>query len=97
MHEYGHPHDHDMTGHCASEHHCSHDCGNCSGDPKAELRAVMEYMVKHNRSHCAELEALAKKLNENGEQLAYEQVLRAVSDFEKGNMRLATVLAAMEK
>ena len=27
--------------------------------------------------------------------VAYEQVMQAVSDFEKGNMRLSTVLAAM--
>lgn len=30
-----------------------------------------------------------------GEGVAYDQVMQAVSDFEKGNMRLSTVLAAL--
>ena len=39
---------------------------------------------------------LAAKLKDLGEDTAYEQIMLAVSDFEKGNMRLSTVLAAME-
>ena len=39
---------------------------------------------------------LAKQLDEAGEHEAYEQVLQAVSDFEKGNLRLSTVMTAME-
>jgi len=30
-----------------------------------------------------------------GENVAFEQVMLAVADFEKGNMRLSTVLAAL--
>ena len=36
-----------------------------------------------------------EKLKDMGESVAYEQVMQAVSDFEKGNMRLSTVLAAL--
>ena len=43
----------------------------------------------------SELAQLAKQLQDMGENVAYEQVMQAVSDFEKGNMRLSTVLAAM--
>ncbi len=43
----------------------------------------------------AELAQLAGKLKDMGENIAYEQVMQAVSDFEKGNMRLSTVLAAL--
>ena len=43
-----------------------------------------------------ELAQLAAKLKDLGETTAYEQIMQAVSDFEKGNMRLSTVLAAME-
>ena len=40
-------------------------------------------------------EELAKKLSDMGDKTAYEQVMLAVSDFEKGNLRLSTILAAM--
>ena len=56
---------------------------------------LMKYMVGHNASHANELAQLAKQLQTLGENVAYEQVMQAVSDFEKGNMRLSTVLAAM--
>ena len=36
------------------------------------------------------------KLEEAGQHVAYEQVMLAVSDFEKGNMRLSVVLTSME-
>lgn len=95
MHEHGHhDHDHDHEHAC---HSCSQqDCAGCSQDPKAELLALMNYMVKHNTAHCAELEGLAKQLQGLGMEQAYEQVMLAVSDFEKGNLRLSTVLAAMK-
>ena len=57
--------------------------------------AVMKYMVNHNTAHAGELADLAKKLRDMGDLTAYEQVMQAVSDFEKGNLRLSTVLAAM--
>ena len=43
-----------------------------------------------------ELAQLAKQLQDVGETTAYEQVMLAVSDFEKGNLRLSTVLASMQ-
>ena len=64
-------------------------------DPKTELIALMKYMVGHNAAHANELAQLAGKLKDMGESVAYEQVMQAVSDFEKGNMRLSTVLAAL--
>ena len=64
-------------------------------DPKTELIALMKYMVGHNAAHANELAQLAGKLQDMGESAAYEQVMQAVSDFEKGNMRLSTVLAAL--
>ena len=66
-----------------------------SADPKAELIALMKYMVGHNAAHANELAQLAGKLKDMGENVAYDQVMLAVSDFEKGNMRLSTVLAAL--
>ena len=71
-------------------------CGGCGQHtPKEELIALMKYMVNHNAAHANELAELAKKLGEMGDTMAYEQVMLAVSDFEKGNLRLSTILAAM--
>lgn len=96
MHAHGIEHTHDH------EHEHSHDhcdpkaCAGCAGcDPKAELAALMKYMVGHNAAHANELAGLAKQLQTMGDNTAYEQVMAAVSDFEKGNMRLSAVLAAM--
>lgn len=90
-HEYGHPHDH--------SHDCGHSCGSCGTPcehtPMEELTALMKYMVGHNAAHAKELAELAKKLEEAGNHTAYEQVMAAVSDFEKGNMRLSVVLSSL--
>ena len=84
-HEHGHCHDHD--------HGC---CGNCQHTPMEELVALMKYMVGHNAAHAKELADLAAKLDQAGNKMAFEQVMAAVSDFEKGNMRLSLVLTALD-
>ncbi len=100
MHEHNIPHEHHDHDH-EHEHDHHHgcepsQCASCAGcDPKAELVALMNYMVKHNASHANELVTLAGKLKETGDTVAAAQVMEAVSDFEKGNMRLSAVLAAM--
>ena len=60
-----------------------------------ELMALMKYMAGHNAAHAKELADLAGQLQKIGNHAAYEQVMAAVSDFEKGNMRLSMVLASM--
>ena len=61
-----------------------------------ELMALMKYMVGHNTAHANELAQLAVQFQKAGNGMAYEQVMAAVSDFEKGNMRLSAVLASLE-
>jgi hypothetical protein len=61
-----------------------------------ELTALMKYMAGHNGAHARELAELAVQLEKAGKHTAYEQVMAAVSDFEKGNMRLSVVLASLE-
>jgi len=61
-----------------------------------ELMALMKYMVGHNAAHAKELADLARQLENAGRHAAYEQVMAAVSDFEKGNMRLSVVLQSMD-
>ena len=96
-HEHHH-HDHDHHHH-DHDHDCSCGCGGCGGcehSPMEELVALMKYMVGHNAAHAKELADLAAKLQDAGSRTAYEQVMAAVSDFEKGNMRLSMVLAALD-
>ena len=53
-------------------------------------------MAGHNAAHAKELADLAVQLEQAGNRMAYEQVMAAVSDFEKGNMRLSLVLASLD-
>ena len=97
-HEHDHEHDHECG------HHHDHECGHsgCGGHchhehtPMDELLALMKYMVGHNASHAKELADLAAQLEKAGSHMAYEQVMAAVSDFEKGNLRLSAVLASLD-
>ena len=96
-HEHGHCHNHDHS-HCHDHHHEEgHCCGHCHQESTEELVALMKYMVGHNASHARELAELAGKLEKTGNTVAYQQVMAAVSDFEKGNMRLSVVLASLEQ
>ena len=90
--EHTHPHEH---GHSHSHEGCDpHDCAACgSCDPMQETVALLQYMVNHNAAHANELAQLGRKLTELGNREAGEQVLAAVSEFEKGNLRLSAVLA----
>ncbi len=106
QHDHGHPHTHDHLHEEGHEHHHSHDhacggsCGSCQGGcehtPMEELVALMKYMAGHNASHARELADLAVQLEKAGNHMAYEQVMAAVSDFEKGNLRLSAVLASLQ-
>ena len=101
-HSHEHPHEHDHLhgeGHTHDHSHDCGDCGSCGGcqhTPMEELLALMKYMVSHNAAHARELADLALQLEKAGSHAAYEQVMAAVSDFEKGNLRLSTVLASLD-
>ena len=89
-HDHHHHHDHDHCGGCGS-------CGTpCEHSKMDELLALMKYMVGHNASHARELAQLADQLEQAGAHAAFEQVMAAVSDFEKGNMRLSAVMASLD-
>ncbi len=103
-HDHAHPHEHEHLHDHEHDHHHSHDCaGGCGGcatpcehTPMEELVALMKYMVGHNAAHAKELADLAVQLEKAGSHVAYEQVMAAVSDFEKGNLRLSAVLASLD-
>ena len=92
---HGHPHGHEQAQGCSAGAGCDSDCARCDADPRAEVVALMRYMVDHNAAHAHELAQLAGRLNALGDVDAFEQVMKAVADFEKGNMRLSAVLAAL--
>ena len=102
-HDHDHCHDHEHHHH-DHDHDHGHDCscgcagcgGGCEHTPMEELVALMKYMVGHNAGHAKDLANLAAQLQQLGSPTAYEQVMAAVSDFEKGNMRLSMVLAALD-
>ena len=102
-HSHEHPHQHDHLHGEGHTHDHSHDCGGscntcggCSHTPMEELVALMKYMAGHNAAHAKELADLAVQLEKAGSHAAYEQVMAAVSDFEKGNMRLRVVLQSLD-
>ena len=93
-HEHTHSHSHDHSHDCSG--HCQGCASQCEHTPLEELMALMKYMVGHNAAHAKELADLAAQLEKAGNKAAYEQVLAAVSDFEKGNMRLSVVLQSLQ-
>ena len=103
-HDHSHPHDHEHLHDHGQAHTHSHDCGGqcgscaggCEHTPMEELVALMKYMTSHNAAHAKELADLAAQLEKAGSHSAFEQVMAAVSDFEKGNMRLSMVLSALD-
>ena len=102
-HDHVHPHEHDHLhgeGHTHDHSHCAGSCGDCHSHcdhtPQEELVALMKYMVGHNASHARELAERAAKVEKVCGHAAYEQIMAAVSDFEKGNLRLSAVLAALD-
>lgn len=94
LHALGIPHDHDH------DHGCPQSCDSCTAPcqhtPMEELTALMQYMAGHNAAHTRELADLAVQLEQAGNHAAYEQVMAAVSDFEKGNLRLSAVLSSLK-
>ncbi len=103
-HDHQHPHEHDHLHDHGHEHNHDHSCGGqcagcaskCEHTPMEELMALMQYMAGHNAAHARELADLASQLEKAGNHAAFEQVMAAVSDFEKGNMRLSAVLASLK-
>lgn len=99
-HTHAHTHEQEHNHEHTHEQACNHDCGSCASTcehtPMEELVALMKYMVGHNAAHARELADLAVQLQKAGSNTAYEQVMAAVSDFEKGNMRLSVVLSSLD-
>ena len=54
-------------------------------------------MLDHNEHHAAELDQMAENLQKLGMDAAAKQIREAVSDFQKGNLRLSLALTTVKE
>ena len=60
--------------------------------PLEELLVMMKYLVTHNDAHAQEVADLAGELMAAGKDVAYDEIMDAVSDFDMVNAKLAAIL-----
>ncbi len=60
--------------------------------PLEELLVMMKYLVSHNDAHAQEVADLAGQLMAAGKDVAYDEIMDAVSDFDMVNAKLAAIL-----
>ena len=60
--------------------------------PITELLVMMKYLVSHNDAHAQEVADLARELMAAGKDVAYDEIMDAVSDFDMVNAKLAAIL-----
>ena len=61
------------------------------------MTALLDYMLKHNEHHAAELDQVAGKLQAEGKSAAAEQIKKAVDEFQKGNLYLSLALSMVKE
>lgn len=82
-HTHSHPHPHSHS------HPHTHD-----GPPDiTRIKALLGYMLEHNRDHAGELGALAHQLQHAGLDRAADILNAGVKDFDRGNEKLAEALS----
>lgn len=96
-HTHQHEHNGEVHTHgCEHNHTCGSNCQN-SGDCKNETVALLSYMLDHNEQHAAELDQMADNLAKLGMDTAAKQIKEAVSEFQKGNLRLGLALTTVKE
>ena len=63
--------------------------------PLEELLVMMKYLVSHNDAHAQEVADLARELMAAGKDVAYDEIMDAVSDFDMVNAKLAAILGKL--
>ncbi|MDR3115131.1 MAG: hypothetical protein LBU25_06385 [Treponema sp.] len=79
----------------------SHDHPHCHDHPQgshdlAQVRALMEYMLDHNRHHAGELGDMAHTLSHAGLDEAAKVLTQGVEDFKRGNAQLDKALELLK-
>ncbi|MCD7765722.1 MAG: cobalt transporter [Lachnospiraceae bacterium] len=101
-HEHGqeedHHHTHEHGDTCPAADGDYTHCGSCEGHtheaPSGDkMTALLDYMLKHNEHHAAELDQVAGQFHANGKADAAEQIKKAVDEFQKGNLYLRLALS----
>jgi hypothetical protein len=110
-HEHGHEEEH-AHNHGEAPASCDQDCHGCAaghehghdhGAPGAaasepeKMVALLDYMLKHNEHHAAELDQVAQKLGAAGKITSAEQIKKAVDEFQKGNLYLSLALSSLKE
>ena len=86
-------HSHGGLTHCHTHGEEVHDhLPNKNATPLEELLVMMKYLVSHNDAHAQEVADLARELMVAGKDVAYDEIMDAVSDFDMVNAKLAAIL-----
>lgn len=86
-------HSHGSLTHCHTHGDEAHDhCPRENATPIHELLVMMRHLVSHNDAHAQEVADLARELMLAGKDVAYDEIMDAVSDFDMVNAKLAAIL-----
>ena len=89
----GTAHSHGGLTHCHTHGEEEHDhLPHENATPMEELLVMMKYLVTHNDAHAQEVAELARELMAAGKDVAYDEIMDAVSDFDMVNAKLAAIL-----
>ena len=92
----GTTHTHGSLTHCHTHGEESHDhLPGENATPLKELLVMMKYLVSHNDAHAQEVADLARELMIAGKDVAYDEIMDAVSDFDMVNAKLAAILSKL--
>ena len=94
----GHEHSHGGLTHShthGDEDH--HHLPTENATPLEELLVMLKYLVSHNDAHAQEVADLARELMVAGKNVAYDEIMDAVSDFDMVNAKLAAVLERLSQ
>ena len=89
----GTTHSHGGLTHCHTHGDEDHDHRpRENATPLEELLVMMKYLVSHNDAHAQEVADLARELMVAGKDVAYDEIMDAVADFDVVNAKLAAIL-----
>ena len=89
-------HSHGGLTHCHTHGEEEHNhLPNENATPLEELLVMMKYLVSHNDAHAQEVADLARELMAAGKDVAYDEIMDAVSDFDMVNAKLAAILSKL--
>ena len=89
-------HSHGGLTHCHTHGELAHDhLPRENSTPLEELLVMMRYLVSHNDAHAQEVANLAGELMAAGKDVAYDELMDAVSDFDMVNAKLAAILTKL--